>query len=319
MKVAVLSCAHDRARTYAKLLNDMPDVELVIADPDDPACGRAVADRLGASYLDDYDEVFAEGVDGVVVTGAVDGRRELVERASKAQAHVLCELPLAVTEADARAVVEACEIGGVTLTIASPTCLDAAFTTVRRGIADGVLGTVTTVHGFFNTRTGAGAERGALGANAPYLLDLVDTALGGEPAAQVYAQTNAVLSRQSGVESSALVTVRYGNGIVASIDCSRTTAIASGPALTFVGDRASVAYDAAPALLRGFDADRARERVEPGGSDLYAVLVRSFLGSIEQGAGDGPDGALALRTMRIVAAAYESAHTGQPVDLGLPA
>nr|AXL06569.1 gfo/Idh/MocA family oxidoreductase [uncultured bacterium] len=322
MKVAVLSFAHERAETYARLLRDMPGVELVTADPDgppgDPARGRAAAERLGVSYVDSWDEVFASGVEAVVVTSEVDRHRELVERAGEAEAFVLCEHPLATKEVDAKAMVDACDIGGVRLTLASPACFSGAFAAVRRGIADGVVGTLTTIHGSYHSRpaTGEDADGGALGTNAPVLLDLVDAVLDGEPAAQVYAQTNHVLSGRLGVESAALVSVRYPSGTVAAIDCGWSQSPAGGPIVTFIGDRASVEYNASPRLLGGFDAATAGERWEPGGADLYSAMLADFLAAIDSGQGTGPDGAAGLRTLRIIQAAYESVHTGQPVDIG---
>lgn len=322
MRVAVLSFAHERAETYVRLLRDMPGIELVTADPDgpsdDPARGRAMAERLGVSYVDTWDEVFESCPQAVVVTSEVDRRRELVERAAESEAYVLCEQPLATKEVDAKAMVDACDIGGVRLTLASPACFSEAFAAVRKGIADGVVGTLTTIHGTYNSTPPAGgdADGGALAANAPYLLDLVDAVLDGESAEQVYAQTNGVLNGQSGVESAALITVRYPSGTVASIDCSRSLSSESGPTVTFVGDRASVEFDPHPRLLGGFDAAEGGERRESGGADLYSVMLEDFVAAYESGEGNGPDGEAALRTLRIVQAAYESAQTGQPVDIG---
>jgi predicted dehydrogenase len=319
MKVAVLSFAHERAATYARLLRDMPGVDLLTADsggpPGDPARGRAVAERLGVSYVDTWDEVFEWCPEAVVVTSEVDQRRELVERAAEGEAYVLCEQPLATKEADAKAMVDACDIGGVRLTLASPACFGEAFAVVRRGIAGGALGTLSTIHGAYHASI-ATVDGGALGACAPVLLDLVDVVLDGEPASQVYAQVNSVLSGQPNVESAALVTVRYPSGTVVSVDCGASLSGASGPAMTFVGDRASVEYDATPRLLGGFDAAAGGERWEPGGADLYAAMLTDFVAAFESGEGTGPDSETALRTLRIVQAAYESADTGQPVDIG---
>jgi predicted dehydrogenase len=317
MRVAVLSFAHERAETYVRLLRDMPDVELVTADPDappgDPARGRALADRLGVAYLDDWDEVFATIPQGVVILSEVDRHLELIERAGEAEAQVLCEYPFATGAKDAKAMMDACDIGGVRLTLASPASFSEAFAAVRRGIADGVVGTLTTVHGSYNTAPGAGG--GALRANAPYLLDLVDLALGGDPAEQVYAQTNDVLGAEPGVETAAVLTVRYRSGVVAALDCSYSLAAEGGPAVTFVGDRASVEYDACPRLLGGHDAATGEQRREPGGVDLYSVMLHDFVAAFDSGEGNGPDGPAGLRVARIVEAAYESARTGQPVDL----
>jgi predicted dehydrogenase len=322
MKVAVLSFAHQRAETYVRLLRDMPGVDLVTADPGapagDPGRGRALADRLGVSYVDDWDEVFESCPQAVVVTSEVDRRRELVERAAEAEAFVLCEQPLAVKEADAKAMVDACDIGGVRLALASPACFSDAFATVRRGVADGVIGTLTTIHGAYNSRPPApGAEAGgALSTNAAQLLDLVDAVLDGEQAEQVYAQSNNVLSGQDGVESGALVSLRYPGGTVVTIDCGWSLSTVDGPTMTFVGDRASLEFTASPRLLGGFDATEGGQRWEPGGADLCAAMLKDFLAAYESGEGNGPTGVAGLRTMRVVQAAYESVQSGQPVDLG---
>lgn len=322
VKVAVLSFAHERAETYARLLRDMPGVDLVTADPDgspgDPARGQAMAGRLGVSYVDSWDEVFALRPGAVVVASEVARRRELVERAAEAGAQVLCAQPLATKEPDAQAMVDAGAAAGVRLTLASPACFSAAFAAVRRGIADGVVGTLTTIHGWYHSQPAnrSDPDGAALVANAAFLLDLVDAALDGEPAEQVYAQSNSVLSGQPGVESAALVTVRYRSGPVAAIDCSWSLSAAGGPAMTFVGDRASVEYNAGPRLLGGFDAATSSERWEPGGADLYSVMLKDFIAAVHSGRGTGPDGAAGLRTLRVIQAAYESVHTGQPVDVG---
>ena len=183
MRIAALSFAHARAETYVRLLRDMPGVDLVTADPgappDDPARGRAAADRLGVSYVDSWDDVFESRPAAVVVTSEVGRRRELVERAAGVAASVLCEQPPATTEADLQAMVDACAAGGVRLTLASPACFSPAFAAVRRGIADGVVGTLTTIHGSYHTGPATRSDAGVLAANAPFLLDLVDTVLDG--------------------------------------------------------------------------------------------------------------------------------------------
>ncbi|MGR4884664.1 Gfo/Idh/MocA family protein [Streptomyces sp. LARHCF249] len=333
MKVAVLSFAHERAATYARLLHGMPGVDLIIADPDgspgDPARGRAVAADLDVSYAGSWDEVFALRPEAVLVTSEVARRRELVERAAAAGAQVLCVQPMAATETDAQAMVRACEDAGVRLILASPVCFSPAFTAVRDGLAEGEpLGRLTTIHGSYNSpATGKPEDGGALGANAAVLLDMVDAVLGGEPAEQVYAQTNSVLSGDPGVESAALVSVRYASGTVLSIDCSwwgplpavagglsANQPAAGGPAMTFIGERASVEFNARPRLLGVFDAATGSERWEAGGGDLDAVMLGAFVAAVGTGQGAGPDGAAGVRTLRIIRAAHASVRTGQPVD-----
>ncbi|HET9379832.1 MAG TPA: Gfo/Idh/MocA family oxidoreductase [Streptomyces sp.] len=346
MKVAVLSFAHEDAAAYVRLLRDMPGVDLITADPGgppgDPARGRAAAGRLGVAYADGWDEAFAQRPGAVVVTSEAARRRELVERAARTGAHVLCAFPSATDEAGARAAADACEAAGVGLTLALPACFGPAFAAVRRAVAEGdAVGRLTTLHGAYDGGPGTGGPDGGgvLATHAPVLLALADMVLGGEPAEQVYAQANGVLggSGEPGAESAALVSVRYASGAVAAFDCSRRPPAngpsvngpsvngapadgpwAGGPVMTFVGDRGSVEFTPTPRLLGGFDAATATERWEPGGVDLRAAMLDAFLASAGHGKPtepNGPDGATGVRTMRIIHAAYESVHTGQPVDL----
>ncbi|MFF8781183.1 Gfo/Idh/MocA family protein [Streptomyces sp. NPDC015140] len=331
MKVAVLSFADQHAVAYAELLHGMPDVELLVADPDgapdDPARGRGAADRLGATYAEGWEELFALRPDAVVLTTENDSWPALVERAAEAGAHVLCEYPYAADETGAEAeefdrLLRMCEEAGVRLTVASTACFGPAFAVVRDKIAEGeVVGDVKTIHGAYNGPRPSGTQAagsGALGTNAPQLLDMVDAVLGGVSAEQVYAQTNGV-GAEPGVTSAALMTVRYADGTVASLDCSWGAPDAGpsayGPVMSFIGDRASVDYTASPRLLGGFEARERRERRETRGEDPHAVMLAEFVAGVRLGSGAGPDGAAALRTLRVIRAARESARTGQPVDL----
>ncbi|MFL4901751.1 Gfo/Idh/MocA family protein [Streptomyces sp. MMS24-I2-30] len=329
MKVAVLSFAHASAATYVRLLRALPGVDVVTADPDgppgDPARGRSMAERLGAPYAGGWDEVFALRPDAVVVTSEIARRRELVERAAGVGAQVLCEHPLAPKETDAQAMVDACADAGVRLTLASPSCFSPAFSAVCRAIADGdVVGELMTIHGAYHTTgrsaTQEPADGGALAANAAVLLDMVDTVLGGEPAEQVYAQANSILDGGPGVESAAFVSVRYSSGTVAAVDCSWSLCDnrPGGPTMTFVGDRGSLELNTTPRLLSGFESATVGEWWDTGGPDVNSVMLSEFIAAVGEGHGAGSDGAAGVRMLRIIQAAYESVHTGRPVDLAVP-
>lgn len=64
----------------------------------------------------DYGEMLAkENLDLVCVLTPARNHREVTERVAECGVHVLCEKPLAVTLEDARAMIDACEKGGVKL------------------------------------------------------------------------------------------------------------------------------------------------------------------------------------------------------------
>jgi predicted dehydrogenase len=329
MRIAILSFAHARAATYAALLCAQPDVELIIADPgappNDPVRGHAVAARLGASYADGWDEALMMSPDAVLVSSETALRRELVQRAAAAGAHVLCANPLAMQEADVQAMIDACTRAKVGLTTMSPIIYSPGFAAVRRAVAAGVLGGLTTVRAAHNTAPPTGpyawaadsrlAGGGAIVANTPYVTDLIDTLLDGELAEQVYAQGNKLLDESLDVETSALVSVRYSSGLVAAIDCSWSHSARNELKMTFVGEKASVDFDAFPQLFDGSTSLVGRERWEGSDADLDATMLGEFMFGVRSGCHPGPNGAAALRTVRIVRAAYRSLQTGQPVKL----
>nr|WP_241267026.1 Gfo/Idh/MocA family oxidoreductase [Streptomyces scabichelini] len=317
-------------------MRDRDGIELITSDPDappdDPTRGREFAESLGAAYVDTWEEIFALRPDAVVVTSENARHRHLVERAAASGAHVLCEKPLATTEADARAMIDACERAGVGLMTAYPVRFSPAFTALRRALADGSLGGLISVHGANNGSNPARsrpwfadpelAGGGALADHTVHIADLVDALLDGEQAAEVYAQANSILDDGGpapDVETAGLVTIRYPGGVVAGVDASWSHPpdhpTWGGLAMTCVGEKAIVEFDAFPPLLGGFDSASGRDRWEAGGVDLDAAMLEEFLDAVRTGRRPSPDGESGLRTLRIVLAAYESLRTGQPVAL----
>ncbi len=74
--------------------------------------------RLEHSYkYDDYDQVLAQ-VDAVYLAVPNHLHREYAVRAAQANVHVLCEKPMAVTEEDCQAMIDAANEGGMKLMIA---------------------------------------------------------------------------------------------------------------------------------------------------------------------------------------------------------
>src|SRR5438309_7423545 len=78
----------------------------------------AKKDRLEHSYsYDDYDQALAQ-VDAVYLAMPNHLHREYAVRAAQAHVHVLCEKPMAVTEEDCHAMINAAKENGIKLMIA---------------------------------------------------------------------------------------------------------------------------------------------------------------------------------------------------------
>jgi predicted dehydrogenase len=345
LKVAIASFAHVHAGSYAHLLASMPEVDVLSADPDgatapDPGPrGADFAAQFGIPYVDSYDELFAWGPDAVVVTSENAGHRALVERAAAVGAHVLCEKPLATEVADGEAMLAACEAAGTILMIAYPVRFAPEYAQLRANVEAGRLGEVFAVLGTNNGKIPYDARQwftdaklaggGALVDHTVHCADLIDGLTGGANATRVYAAANRILHQDKGVEveTGGLVTINYDNGLLATIDCSWSVPdngpTWGGVSLQVTGTNGSVEIE--PFLPHVGGTDPSGEVYLPIGGNLDASLLDTFLDAVRTSgpAKPGqppavvpqPDGAVGLRTLKIVDAARRSAASGQAVDL----
>ncbi len=156
--------------------------------------------------------------------------------AAQAGKHVLVEKPMALTLADADAMIRACRQAGVLLGVALQRRTDPAFAAAQAAIAGGalgrlVMGCVTVPYlrtqDYYESAAWRGTWTldggGALMNQGIHLLDLLLWYLG--DAAEVQAQM-ATLAHTIEVEDSITATVRFTNGALGSV--SATTAAAPG-------------------------------------------------------------------------------------------
>lgn len=334
IKVAVISFAHVHAEGYVRELNARDDVSLIVCDPganDDPDRGRALAERAGADYVASLDDVVTWSPDAVVVTSENSAHRATVEWGARQGYHVLCEKPLATTLADARAMIEACDRAGVKLMIAYPGRYSPAFCELKMRVQRGELGRVLAAHGSNNgispvaLRPWFGdpelAGGGAIMDHTVHIADLLDVLLDGTPAVDVYAQGNNLLDPGSTkVETAGVVSVRYANDTLATIECGWTHPLAhpigGGLDLTVVGERGTVEFDKYPALAEGFGTTSA---IRIGATtNLDALLIAEFIDSIAEDRTPWSDGRSGLRSLAIVEAAYQSWRSGESVSIAPP-
>lgn len=332
LRVGLLSFAHTHALSYARYLSQAPGVDLVSTDVGevDPGTlrGRELAEELGADYVPDVAALLAERPDAVVVAAENADHRALVEQAVAAGAHVLCEKPLATTDADADAMVRAAREAGVLLMTAYPVRFSPEFAELVARVRSGQLGQLLSVHGTNNGKMPL-AERswftdpsrsggGALVDHVVHLADLLDELLG-EPAAEVHAVTNRILRADAGraVETGAAVSVRYPSGVIAQIDSSwsqpESAPTWGGLTLEVHGTAGSMRIDPFAAHVAGYDAEGALW--EPYGPDLDGAMIGEFLDAVRTGRRPQPDGETGARTLAIVTATQRSAATGTVVSL----
>ncbi|WP_030900706.1 Gfo/Idh/MocA family oxidoreductase [Streptomyces sp. NRRL F-5126] len=117
---------------------------LVVADTD-AARAAEVADRTGATAAPSVDEVFAWGVDALVIASATSSHAELISRAARAGLPAFCEKPIALDLAGTLAAVREVESAGTVLQLGFMRRFDAGYAAARELVASGALGRLHTV------------------------------------------------------------------------------------------------------------------------------------------------------------------------------
>lgn len=118
------------------------------------AKAAATAEALGiARPYGSYEGLLADSeIEAVYIPLPNHLHAEWTKEAAAAGKHVLCEKPLAITSADARAMIVACDEAGVKLMEAFMYRLHPLWGKARRMVADGVIGDLLAVQSFFSYR-----------------------------------------------------------------------------------------------------------------------------------------------------------------------
>lgn len=128
------------ADEHAKAFVQIPGVELTCVVGRDPAATEAFAEQWGfPKWTLDLDTALAGEVDGVVITSPSDLHAEQTMRSLRAGKHVLAEIPVATSLADAERVAAAVRETGLRVQAAHTQRYHPALMELRRRIASGQL------------------------------------------------------------------------------------------------------------------------------------------------------------------------------------
>ena len=332
MRLAIMSFAHLHAEAYIHNLRAMPDVEMIGIADDDPERGRHFASQFDAHLFPSYEALLAEKPDGVLVCSENARHRPLVEMAAEAGAHVLSEKPLATTLEDAQAMLDACDKAGVHLMTAFPMRFNVPALEIKRLVEAGTLGQIygcnaanqgqMPVHhrAWFVDKALAGG--GAVMDHTVHLADLLRWYLQCE-ATEVFAETNAILYGDSGVEveTGGLLMLTFEDGTFATIDTSWNKppyySTWGGLKLDLVGEKGLATMDAFRQGMTVWRHATERPAWMFWGSDANQAMIDEFAAAIRENRTPSVTGFDGYKALEIVLAAYRSAETGQPVALPL--
>lgn len=327
MKIGVVSLAHIHSAMYLDVLKDRYPDELVgVFEPEAKLAAAHATD--GVRIFDDWDRFLAAGPRAVIVCSENARHRQDTLRAFAAGLHVLCEKPLATTAAAATEMVGAAAGANRVLMTAFPMRFAHAIVTARDSLARGEYGRLTSVvavnqgripseRRWFLDREAAGG--GAVTDHTVHLVDVLRWYTGSE-VEEVYAVANRIIAaQQTELETGGLVSLRFANGVTASIDCSWSRPGGyptwGGLALRLLTSEGVVDVDAFAGRIPVYGATPTATCLSDFGPDANALMIDEFIAACTDSRPPRVTGEDGLRAVEVVAAAYESIETGRPVRM----
>jgi len=269
-------------RHHARLLQALPRVEF--AGAVDPEGDRFGVLRDTTDLYSSLGDLLASGpLDFAVVAVPTEEHLAIVRTLAEAGVHVLVEKPLAATAEEARALIAACESGGVRAAVGHVERFNPALLELRRRVGEGQLGDVFLIA---TERVGPFPDRvrdvGVVKDLATHDLDLVGW-LGGSPVDRVAAQTSHRMGRPH--EDLVVSTGTLQNGLVFSAQVDWLTPTKRRQT-RILGERGMLLADTLTADLTFYengtvtsewDRTQALRGVSEGDSTRYALSRREPL------------------------------------------
>ena len=304
---------------------------LVTSSPEKAADLADELDSVTAtlSYDEYADGDAADEYDAVYVCTPNALHRDHVEAAADHDKAVLCEKPLEANVEDAEALVEACEAAGVPLMVAYRVVTAPAARRARELIADGAIGEVVNVLGHMSDTVldSVGPDSWRLDPDLSggttindigiYPLSTIGFVLDETPRA-VQATTTAAQEAFEGVDEHAAFTLEYSDSLLAACTVSHSADVTSS--LRFVGTEGELALEGVffPGTEKVLRLSRGGTEAEfrPDAPNQMTAEFEYFVDHLRGDADFEPDGQMGIDDMRVIEALYDSAETGERVELG---
>jgi myo-inositol 2-dehydrogenase/D-chiro-inositol 1-dehydrogenase len=313
------------ATTLARVL---PEAELVVVADPAPGAAQRLGQPLGTAFTESVEEALAgDGVEAVLIASSSMVHSELVQRAAAAGKAVFCEKPMAMTLEEADAAIAACERAGVPLQVGFNRRFAPDFAAARQVVVDGGIGTPQLLRSL--TRDPGLADPGAVPPWTIFTQTLIhdfDTLRWlnpGAEAVQVQAFADALVApdfKLGGLLDTAIVTIRFSNGALATAEASFSAAYGYDVRGEVFGSEGMVAAGtpAQQTMAHWTSSGVSRPTVRRD-TELfpvaYAEELRSFCSAVREGTSTRATGHDARAALAIALAAIESVQTGAPATV----
>ncbi|WP_248906272.1 Gfo/Idh/MocA family protein [Halocatena marina] len=324
VRIGICSTAHVNAEVYAALVSQLPGADLVGLSDDKPERARRQANAVGVSVLSHRE--LLRRVDGVVICSPTAVHDELITLALDHDVAILCEKPLATALSEAKTIRERCVRSDLVTGMAMPIRCSRPMRRLKERYESGDLGDLVAVSGINRGRMPGGwfvdpdlAGGGAVADHTDHIVDVVRW-LTGEEIREVYAET-ATQFYDIPVEDVNLLSMELTGGASFLLDGSWSTPQANpfwgDAAVELIGTEKTLSADCFGHQFRHTRDTGHGKPVESvyWGADPNNALLRDFVESILTGREPVTPVEDAVRTVAVIAAAYESVERGEPVEV----
>ncbi|SEB70602.1 Gfo/Idh/MocA family oxidoreductase [Paenibacillus sp. GP183] len=337
IKVAVIGCGSIAEKRHVPEYVNNPHVEFVAFC--DPVIERAehYAKEYGGKAYSSYEELFNhEKVDAVSVCTPNYLHAHASIAAAKAGAHVLVEKPMAVTEEESAAMIEAARTNGVILMVGHNQRLMPAHVKAKEILDSGIMGKVLTFRTAFGHPGPEGwsidgrnswffrkkeAIMGAMGDLGVHKADLIRWMLSDE-VIEVAAMIGTLDKEGTDVDDNAICLLRMRSGVIGNLVASWTS---------YKGeDNSTILWCQNGVMKIGTDPDdQVIVELRDGTVNKYQVgematnekqtssdVIDVFINCIVNGTAPSISGEEGARSLKVILAAFESQATGSIVKIG---
>ena len=183
----------------------------------------------------------------MLICSSTDTHADLIVQAARAGKHIFCEKPIAHSLGEIDRALEAVERAGVKLQIGFNRRFDANFARVRQAVVSGEIGTPRLMH--IISRDPAPPPLAYISVSGGMFLDMTihdfDMArfLIGDEVEEIYTSGGVMVDPEIGAAGdldTALIVLRFSNGVIGTIDNSRQAAYGYDQRVEILGSRGSI-------------------------------------------------------------------------------
>ncbi len=331
------------AQYHAEAIAQTPGVRLMAMCRANPARAAEAEAQYGVPCDTRYAALLARPeVEVVCVCTPSGAHAEQTIAAAQAGKHVLVEKPMALTLADADAMISACRQAGVLLGVALQRRTDPTFVAAQKAIAAGALGRLVLgsvsipylrTQDYYESAAWRGTWAldggGALMNQGIHLLDLLVWLVG--DVAEAQART-ATLAHEIEVEDCVSATLRFANGALGGMVATTATAPGYPHRVEVYGDRGGMQIEGEQIVrweseslpnvagmtvhTPGSAAAGAGSRPRGISIDGHRRLIADIVAAIREQRQPLVPGEEGRRSLALALAIYEAARTGRAVVLG---